>query len=113
MGNPVEVKALFFALVRGSPWAEIVFLNQNLAIRSSSVLRDFDAHFLGTLTHRLFDFVNEPRNRLRPIKFHDDMLEGVGASAHPTGGPRAGMSVAGGPDGGPGAGFTMTRYARR
>jgi len=31
MGNPVEVKALFFALVRGSPWAEIVFLNPLLS----------------------------------------------------------------------------------
>ncbi len=26
MGNPVEIKALFFALIRGSPGAEIVFL---------------------------------------------------------------------------------------
>jgi hypothetical protein len=43
MGNPVEIKALFFTLIRGSPGAEIVFLNQNLAIRPTSVLRDFNS----------------------------------------------------------------------
>jgi hypothetical protein len=59
MVRRVEIKALFFALISGSPGTEIVFLNQNLAIRSSSVLRDFDAHFLGTLTQRLFDFVHQ------------------------------------------------------
>jgi hypothetical protein len=93
MGNPVEIKSLFFALVRGSPGAEIIFLNQNLAIRSSSALRDFNAYFLGTLSHRLFDFVHETRDCLRLVEFYDDMLDGVGARANPTGGPRAGMSV--------------------
>jgi hypothetical protein len=77
MGNPVELKALF-ALIRGSPGAEIVFLNQNLPIRSSSVLRDFDAHFLGTLTRRLFDLVHERRDCLRLVEFYNDMLDGVG-----------------------------------
>ena len=33
----VEIKALLLALVGGSPGAEGVFLNQNLAIRSTSV----------------------------------------------------------------------------
>lgn len=79
MGNAVEIKALFFALIGGSPGAEIVFLNQNLAVRSSSVLRDFNAHFLGTLTPRLFDFVDEPRDRLRSVEFQDDVLDGIGA----------------------------------
>jgi hypothetical protein len=37
MANLVEIKALFLALVGGSPGAEGVFLNQNLAIRSTSV----------------------------------------------------------------------------
>ena len=89
----MEIKALFFALIRGSPGAEIVFLNQNLAIRPTTIFRDFNAHFLGTLTHRLFDFVYETRDRLRLVEFYDDMLNGVGASAHPTRSPRAGMSV--------------------
>src|SRR5580700_1136178 len=37
MANLVEIKPLFLALVGGSPGAEGVFLNQNLAIRSTSV----------------------------------------------------------------------------
>ena len=36
MANLVEIKALFLALVGGSAGAEGVFLNQNLAIRSTS-----------------------------------------------------------------------------
>jgi hypothetical protein len=70
MGNPVEIKALFFTLMRGSPGAEIVFLNQNLPIRPTTVCRDFNAHFLGTLTHRLFDFVQETRDPLRLLEFY-------------------------------------------
>jgi lactate dehydrogenase-like 2-hydroxyacid dehydrogenase len=46
----VETKALVFALMRGSPGAEGVFLNQNLPISSASILRDFNAYFLGTLS---------------------------------------------------------------
>src|SRR5271168_3314565 len=93
MGNSLEIKALFFALIRGSSGAEVVFLNQDLPIGSTSVPRDFNAYFLGTLSHRLFNFVHEPRDRLRLIKFNDDMLKGVGTRAHPTGGARAGASV--------------------
>jgi hypothetical protein len=33
----VEVESLFFALVGGSPGAEVVLLNQDLAIRSASI----------------------------------------------------------------------------
>ena len=44
MGNAVQIKALFFSLIRGSPGAEIVFLNQDLAICPRSVFRDFYAH---------------------------------------------------------------------
>ena len=36
MGDLAEIEALFFALVGGSPGAEVVFLNQNLAVRSPS-----------------------------------------------------------------------------
>jgi hypothetical protein len=32
MSNLAEIKALFFALVGGARGAEIVFLNQNLAV---------------------------------------------------------------------------------
>jgi hypothetical protein len=93
MGNPVEIKALFFALIRRSPGTEGVFLNQNLPLRSASVLRDFNAHLLGTLTHRSFDFAHESQDRLRLVKINDDMLNGIGAGAHPPGGARAGASV--------------------
>jgi hypothetical protein len=93
MGNAVEIKALFFALIGGSSRAEIVFLNQNLAVGSSSVLRDFNAHFLGTLARRLFDFVHETRDPLRSVEFQYDVLGGIGARAYPTCGSRAGLSV--------------------
>src|SRR6202040_289868 len=33
MGDLAEIEALFFALIGGSPGAEVVFLNQNLAVR--------------------------------------------------------------------------------
>ena len=32
MGDLAEIEALFFALLGGSPAAEVVFLNQNLAV---------------------------------------------------------------------------------
>ena len=38
IANVAEIKALFLALISGSPGAERVFLNQNLAIRSTFVL---------------------------------------------------------------------------
>jgi hypothetical protein len=60
MGNLAQIKALFFALILRSPGAEGIFLNQNLPISSTSVLRDFNAYFLGTLSYRLFDSVHEP-----------------------------------------------------
>src|SRR5262249_5143151 len=72
MSDLAEIEALFFALVGGSPGAEVVFLNENLAVRLGAVFRDFDAHFLGTLPHRLLDLINEPRDRLRPVKLNDD-----------------------------------------
>ena len=53
MSDLAEIEALFFALVGGSPGAEVVFLNQNLAVRLAAVFRDVHAHFLGTLPHRL------------------------------------------------------------
>ena len=43
----------------GSPRAEVVFLNQNLAVRSAAVLRGFHAYFLGALAPRLLDLVDE------------------------------------------------------
>src|SRR5215813_13472144 len=82
-GDLVEIEALFFALVGGSPGAEIVLLNQNLAVRPAAVLRDFHAHFLGTLPHRLLDLIDKARDRLRPVKLNDDVFGGVGASADP------------------------------
>src|ERR1700719_1481011 len=93
MGDLAEIEALFFALVGGSPGAEVVFLNQNLAVRSAAVLRDFHAHFLGTLPHRLLDLIDEARDRLRPVKLNDDVFGGVGASADPAGGSRTAASV--------------------
>jgi hypothetical protein len=45
MGNLPQIKALVFALKGGSPGTEIVFLNQNLAIRPASIVR------LGLLCH--------------------------------------------------------------
>jgi len=59
MGDPGETQALFFALIGGSPGTEIVFLDKDLAIRSPSIVRNLDAHLLGTFTHRFFDFVDE------------------------------------------------------
>jgi hypothetical protein len=38
MGGSAEIEALFFALVGGSLGAEILFLNQNLVVRSVAVL---------------------------------------------------------------------------
>src|SRR5207248_10853167 len=64
-----------------------------LPIRSAGVLRDFNAYFLGTLSCRLLDFVHESRDRLRLVKFKDNVLNGVRAGAHPTGSARAGVSV--------------------
>ena len=57
MGHPVEINALFFALKGGSVGTEIVFLNQNLAIHPTSIVRDFHADLLRRVPHCLFDFV--------------------------------------------------------
>ena len=84
MGHPVEIKALFFVLKGGSPRTEIVFLNQNLPICPSSVVRNFRRDLLRTLPHRLFHFVDEARNRLRAVEFNDNSFDGVGACARPT-----------------------------
>jgi len=85
----VEIKALFFALIRGSPRPEIVFLDKNLAIRSPSIVRNLDAHLLGTFTHPLFDFVDETRDRLRLVEFDDDVLARVGPCTEPARASRA------------------------
>jgi hypothetical protein len=79
MGDLAEIEALFFVLVGGSPGAEVVFLNQDLAVRSATVPQDFHAYFLGTHLHRLLDLIHEPGDRLRPVKFDDYVLGGVGA----------------------------------
>jgi hypothetical protein len=39
MGNLPQINALIFALKGGPPGAEIVFLNQNLAIGPASIVR--------------------------------------------------------------------------
>jgi hypothetical protein len=93
MANLAEIEALFFALVGGSPGAEVVFLNQNLAVRSAAVLRDFYAHFLGTLPHRLLDLIDQARDPLRPVNLNDDVFGGVGASADPARGSGPARSV--------------------
>src|ERR1700730_3742258 len=93
MGDLAKIEALFFALVGGSPGAEVVFLNQYLAVRLTAVLRDFHAHFLGTLPHRLLDLIDEARDRLRLVKLNDDALESVGARTDPAGGSRTAASV--------------------
>jgi hypothetical protein len=41
MGNLRQIEALVFALKGSSPEAEIVFLDQNLAIRPASIVRGF------------------------------------------------------------------------
>src|SRR5258708_21927838 len=74
MGDLAEIEALFFALIGGSPGAEVVFLHQNLAVRLAAVFRDFHAHFLGTLPHRLLDLIDDARDRLRPVKLNDDVF---------------------------------------
>src|SRR5712671_68903 len=83
MGDLAEIEALFFALIGGSPGAEVVFLNQNLAVRLAAVFRGCHAYFLGTLARRLLDLVDEARDRLRPVKLNDNVLGSVGASAAP------------------------------
>src|SRR5205807_6310305 len=83
MGDLAEIEALFFALIGGSPGAEVVFLNQNLAVRLAAVFRGFHAYFLGTLARRLLDLVDKARDRLRPVKLNDNVLGSVGASAAP------------------------------
>src|SRR5271169_1118714 len=79
-----KIEAQFFALVGGSPGAEIVFLNQNLAVRSTSIFRDFDGDFLGPLSHGLLDFVHQPRDRLRLVKFYYNALDCIRTRTYPT-----------------------------
>ena len=81
MSNLAQIKALVFALKGGSPGTEIVSLNQNLAIRPASIVRRFQAHLLGAFAHRLLDFVDEPRDRPRLVKFHHDVFRRVGTRA--------------------------------
>jgi hypothetical protein len=52
MGNPMEIETPFFALKSTSSGTEVIFLNQNLAIRLASIVRDFDADLLGALPGR-------------------------------------------------------------
>ena len=93
MANLVEIKALFFALVGGSAGAEGVLLNQNLAVRPTSIFRDFHADFLGTLSHPLLDLVHETRYRLRLVKFDDNALDRIGTRTDPACGSEAGASI--------------------
>jgi hypothetical protein len=93
MGNPVEINVLFFALEGRSYSTEVVFLNQNLAIRPAAIVRDFHADLLCTVPHGLFDFVDDPRNRLWPVKFNENALDGVGARARPTRASRARTAI--------------------
>jgi hypothetical protein len=93
MASLEEVKALLFALVRGSPWAEGVLLNQDLAVRSTSILRDFHAYFLSALSNCLLDLVREPWDCLRLVEFHDDLLDHIGARTNPTRASGPGASV--------------------
>src|SRR5215472_3036018 len=93
MGHLPQIEALVFALKGGSPGTEIVFLNQNLAIRPASIVRRFHAHLLGALPHCLLDFVDEPRDRPRLVKFHHDLFGRVGTRADPARPSRAGLSI--------------------
>ena len=58
-----KVEAQFFALMGGSPGAEVVFLNEELAIRLTSIFGDLDADFLSPLSHGLLNFVDQTRDR--------------------------------------------------
>src|SRR5258708_34095076 len=98
MSGLAEIEVLFFALIGGSPGAEVVFLNQNLAVRLAAVFRGFHAYFLGTLARRLLDLVDEARDRLRPVQLNDNMLGSVGGSAPPARRPSAAASVRPRPD---------------
>jgi hypothetical protein len=93
VANLVKVQPLFFALVGGSPRAEGVLLNQELAVCSASILGDFYTHFLCAFAYCLFDLVYEPRNSLGMIKLHHDLLDHVGARTHPPRRSGAGDSV--------------------
>ena len=93
MSDLAEIEALFFALVGGSSGAEVVFLNENLAVRLGAVFRNFDAHFLGTLPYRLLDLIDEARDRLRPVKLNDDVFNDVGTRTDPARGSGAVASV--------------------
>src|SRR5262249_16375968 len=85
--------AQFLALKAGSSRTEIVFLNQDLPIRPASIVGGFHPHLLRSLAHRLFDLVNEPRNRLRPVEFHHDVLGGVGPRPDPARASRTEQSI--------------------
>jgi hypothetical protein len=50
MASLEAVEPLFFVLVRSSPGAEGVLLNQDSVIHSTSVLRDFHVDLLGALS---------------------------------------------------------------
>jgi hypothetical protein len=93
MADLEKVEALFFALVRGSPGAEGVLLNQDLAIRSAPILRDFHADLLGALALCLLDLVQESGDGLRLIKLYHDLLGRVGARTAPARCSGAGASV--------------------
>ena len=93
MSDLAEIEALFFALIGGSPGAEVVFLNQNLAVRLAAVFRDVHAHFLGTLPQRLLDLIEKARDRLGPVKLNDDVLNDVGMRTDPARGSGAAASV--------------------
>jgi hypothetical protein len=62
LADLAEIETPFFALVDGSPGAEGIFLNQDLAIRAASVLRDLHAHFLSPFS------LCPPRPRRRAVR---------------------------------------------
>src|SRR6516165_4192748 len=88
-----KVEAQLFELVSGSRRAEVVFLNQDLAVRSTSIFRDFDADFLGPLFYWLLHLIHQSRDRLRLVKFHDDPLDGIRTRTDPTCSSRPGASI--------------------
>src|SRR5262249_40178234 len=84
MAGPNAVEPLLFPLIGRSCGAEGVLLNKDLAVRSTAVARDFHPYLLGALPCRLLDFVHEPRDRLRLVKFHDNVLERIRTRTDPT-----------------------------
>src|SRR5262249_47529486 len=93
MGSLEPVEAQGLALIGGSPRTEVIFLNQDLAFRSTSIFRDLDPDFLGPLSKGLLNLIHQPRDRLWLVKFHNDTLDRIRARTDPTGSAETGASV--------------------